>query len=455
MNRYSTLRGGRALAAGVALAGFAGAALAEKTLVEDGDFTLRGGVNGAAAYLDEANTCYGESPEDSYCDWNFVDDRQNRDIRWVDGFVQVSLSGDWAMGDAGRLFGGANAFASATRGAGDTYRLTQNGNEAAADVFYIGWASGETLSGLGTDALKISVGNQRFSIGDGFIIYDGVGDWWRESAFYTAPRRAFRRAAVARLETGPLRSAAFLLGDGGRTRNYIRLAGIDLAYVDDARGTVGVSYIRVRDDSPVEDDRGLTTVSVRAQGNPLTGPGWSSIFLSGEYAAQNGGNRMIDRTKKPAAPASAWYGEAGYTFEDLPWSPYFGYRRIRFSTGYQKLYPGFSRGWGTWFYGEVFTNYFWHTDLRIHMLQARAAPSDSLALTANFYDIDFDTPHGAAMGDRNAAREFNLIADWTINANMGLSPIFGISFPDEGLTRRPDIGDRTATLFGLYAWFSY
>ena len=445
MNRYSTLRGGRALAAGVALAGFAGAALAEKTLVEDGDFTLRGGVNGAAAYLDEANTCYGDSHEGtSWCG----SAPQNRDIRWIDGFVQVSLSGDWVMGDAGRLFGGANAFASATRGAGDVYRITENGEEATPDVFYIGWASGETLSGLGTDALKISVGNQRFSIGDGFVIYDGVGDWNRASAFYTAPRRAFRRAAVARLETGPLRSAAFLLGDGGKGRNHIRLAGVDLAYVDDARGTVGVSYIRVRDDSPAEIDRGLTTVSVRAQGNPLTEPGWSSVFLSGEYVAQNGGNRAV-------GSSSAWYGEAGYTFEDAPWSPYFGYRRIHFSTGYQKLYPGFSRGWGTWFYGEVFTNYFWHTDLRIHMLQARAAPSDSLALTANFYDIDFDTPHGAAMGDRNAAREFNLIADWTINANMGLSPIFGISFPDEGLTRRPDIGDRTATLFGLYAWFSY
>ena len=447
MNRYSTLRGGCALVAAVALAGFSGAALAEATLVEDGGFTLRGGVNGAAAYLNEPNTCYGESPEKSYCDWNFPD-RQNRDIQWIDGFVQVSVSGDWVMGDAGRLFGGANAFASATRGAGDTYRLTQDGDEAAADVFYVGWASGEILSGLGTDALKISVGNQRFSIGDGFVIYDGVGDWWRESAFYTAPRRAFRRAAVARLETGSFRSAAFLLGDGGRTRNHVRLAGVDLAWVDDERGTVGASYIRVRNDSPAEIDRGLVTMSVRAQGNPLTGPGWSSIFLSGEYVAQNGGNRSIDSS-------SAWYAEAGYTFEDAPWSPYFGYRRIHFSNGYQKLYPGFSRGWGTWFYGEVFTNYFWHDNLRIDMLQARAAPSDSLALTANFYDIDFDVPHASAMGDRNAAREFNLIADWTITPNMGLSPLFGISFPDEGLTRQPNFGDSTATLFGLYAWFSY
>ena len=444
MNRYSTLRGGCALVAAVALAGVAGAALAEATLVEDGDFTLRGGVNGAAAYLNEPNTCYGETPEASWCG----SAEENRDIQWIDGFVSVSMSADWVTGDAGRLFGAANAFASATRGAGDAFRITQNGEEAAPDVFYVGWASGEIFSGLGTDALKISVGNQRFSIGDGFVIYDGVGDWSRASAFYTAPRRAFRQSAVARLETGPLRSAAFLLGDGGWGRNHVRLAGVDLAYVDDERGTVGASWMRVRNDSPAEDDRGLVTMSVRAQGNPLTEPGWSSVFLSGEYVAQNGGNRPIDGS-------SAWYAEAGYTFEDAPWSPYFGYRRIHFSEGYQKLYPGFSRGWGTWFYGEVFTNYFWHTNLQIHMLQARAAPSDNFALTANFYDIDFDSPITSATDDRNAAREFNLIADWTITPNMGLSPLFGISFPDEGLTRQPNFGDSTATLFGLYAWFSY
>ena len=58
------------------------------------------------------------------------------------------------------------------------------------------------------------------------------------------------------------------------------------------------------------------------------------------------------------------------------------------------------------------------------------------------------------MGDRNAAREFDFIVDWTIDANMGLSLISAISFPEDGLTRRPGFGDETATVLGLYAWFS-
>ena len=450
MKRYSILRGGSALAAAVLVAGFASAASADAVLFEGDGSTLRGGVNGALILMSQPDTCYG-APEDDGGWCGVVDDR---DIEWADGFVSVSVAGDWIIGGAGRLFGEANAFGAGTRGPGDPYYWNEDRQYAAFDVYNVGWASGEAFPGLGTDALKITVGAQRFSIGDGFVISDGVADLGAGSAgkgsqgaYYTAPRKAFKQSAVARLNTGPLRLTGFLLGDGSWLRDHLRLAGVDVTYVDDERGQVGVSYIRVRDDSPTDKKlHGLTTVSVRAQGNPLTGAGLSPVFLSAEYVKQSGSDADID--------ANAWYGEAGYTFEDAPWSPYFGYRLMRFSPDYQKLYPGFTRNWGTWFYGEVFTNYFWHKNLQIHMLQARAAPRDDLALTANFYDIDFVRPHANAMGDRNAAREFNLIASWTINANMGLIPIFGISFPEDGLTRYPGFGDETATLFGLYAWFS-
>lgn len=433
---------GAAVAAAVAAAH---AARAEYTLIEGDSGQLRAGVNAAAAYLNEPNTCYGESPERSFCDFEFPDDPQERDIQWVDGFVQARLAGDYDVGAAGRLFGEASVVASATRGAGDTFRITANGEELFPELYYAGWASGDMFPGLGTDALKVSYGNQRFTIGDGFIVYDGVGDWNRKSAFYTAPRRAFRKAGVVRLDTGPVRAAAFMLGGSVADREGIRLAGVDLEYVDEARGTLGLSYIRVRDDSPKETLRGMITVSVRAQGRPLSAPGWSSLFLSGEYVDQSGAADIGE---------NAWYVEAGYGFDDAPWKPYVGYRFNRFSKNYNKLYPGFSRGWGTWFYGEVLTNYFWHRNLQIHMLQARAAPADNLAITANFYDIDF-VDVAPDIGDRNATQEFNLIADWTITPNMGLSPIFGVSFPGEGITRRTDFGDETAYLFGLYAWASF
>lgn len=421
---------GAAAAAAVAVAH---AARAEYTLIDGDNGQLRAGVNAAAIFISEPNTFYDDEDDE-------------KDIQWTDGFVQARLAGDYETGAAGRLFGEASIVAAATRGAGDVWHITEGREEVFPELFYAGWASGETFPGLGTDAIQFSFGNQIIRVGDGFIIYDGVGDWNR-TAFYTAPRRAFRKSALLRVNAGPLRTMAFATGAGGVDRDNAKLVGVDLEYVDEERGSIGASYIRVRESAGNGLDLGgMITVSLRAQGRPLSAPGWSSLFLSGEYVDQSG---VADIGE------NAWYVEAGYGFDDAPWKPYVGYRFNRFSEKYNKLYPGFSRGWGTWFYGEVFTNYdWWHTNLQIHMLQARAAPADNLAITANLYDIDFNRLPPTAT-DRNAAQEFNLIADWTITPNMGLSPIFGVSFPGEGLSQVPRYGDDTAYLFGLYAWASF
>ena len=457
--------------AGVPLAAAALAALAcagaraDTVLFEGDGATLRFGANAAAAYLNEPNACYA-ADGDSEC--------TAADVSWLDGFVKVKLAGDYDMGAAGRLFAEADGHAGIVAfGEGDPYGIGEDGRELASDVHHVGWASGDAIPGLATDALKITLGNQKFTIGDGFVIADAVSDYLRGVAFYSAPMRAFHDSATAQLDAGPVRGAVFLLDSAEDAhRGETRIAGLDLEFVDDALGTVGTTVMKVRGDSraPGASIEGMHVLSVRAQGHPLANAGWAPLFASGEYVTQWGGNdrKTID--------AEAWYAEAGWTFEDTPWKPYFGYRRSVFSgddpatrdldEGYKFLYPGFTRGWGTWFQGEVFTNYIWHSDLRVHLLQARFAPADDLAVTANFYDIDFDIAPSDARGNRNGALEFNAMVDWTINANMGLTPIFGISFPDDGLSSQlrrdkhgnilgPRFGDDTAYLFGLYVWASY
>ena len=93
----------------------------------------------------------------------------------------------------------------------------------------------------------------------------------------------------------------------------------------------------------------------------------------------------------------------------------------------------------------------------VHLLQARFAPADDLGVTANFYDIDFDVAPPGARGNRNGAHELNIVTDWTITGNMGLSVITGISYPDDALSLNTlrSFGDDTAYLFGLYVWASY
>ena len=205
--------------------------------------------------------------------------------------------------------------------------------------------------------------------------------------------------------------------------------------------------------TPAASIAGMSTVSLRAQGTPFTQAGWRPLFLSGEFVRQTGGDREVD--------AHAWYLEAGYTIEDAPWTPYVGYRYSLFSgddpaTGgdeaFKPLFSGAGRGWGTWYQGEVTSNYLWHSDLRLHLLRAAVSPLDDLTFSAFLYDIDFDAPRP---GGRDAARELNVVVDWTIASNAGLSAFFGIAFPDDGLARTAGFGDETSRVFGLYAWASY
>lgn len=227
------------------------------------------------------------------------------------------------------------------------YGSTGHGpEELFREHLFVGWASGDALPELGTDALKVSWGDQRFKIDNGFLIDDGASDLGRRLAYYAGPRKAFKKSAVVRLDTSPVGGAAFLL-DSRADKGGTRLAGVDVAYADSAPGTVGLTWFHVVDDerTPGASISGMGRVSLRAQGTPFTQAGWQPLFLSGEFVRQTGGDRQVD--------AHTWYLEAGYTLEQAPWTSYVGYRYSLFSgddpaTGgdeaFKSLFSGAGRG---------------------------------------------------------------------------------------------------------------
>lgn len=427
----------------------AGPAGADVALFDSGGANARLALNAVAAYMAHTEICFGVPSGAGWCG------QDDADIAWLDSFVHARLIGDYTAGAVGRLFGEVSYVAAMTRGDGEMYGYTGHGPE---DLFrehlFVGWASDDALPELGTDALKVSWGDQRFRIGDGFLIADGASDLGRRLAYYAGPRKAFKKSTVVRLDTSPVGGAAFLL-DSRADKGGTRLAGVDVAYTDSVRGTVGLTWFNVVDDerAPGASLSGMGTVSLRAQGTPFTQAGWRPLFLSGEFVRQTGGDSRVD--------AHAWYLEAGYTLERAPWTPYVGYRYSLFSgdepaTGddeaFKPLFSGAGRGWGTWYQGEITSNYLWHSDLRLHLLRASASPLNNLTFSALLYDIDFDV---ARPGGRDAARELNVFVDWTIVPDAGLSAIFGIAYPHDALSRTAGFGDETSRMFGLYAWASY
>ncbi len=160
----------------------------------------------------------------------------------------------------------------------------------------------------------------------------------------------------------------------------------------------------------------MKTYSVRAAGNA----GVPNLFLSGEYARQN---------KPNAANEDAWYLEAGWTFAEVMWVPSTSYRYSRFSEGYDTLFYGTGRGYGTWFQGEVASNYAgpFNNNSRIQNVTLKASPLENLTIGAMYFNYDTI--------DRNVSNtdghEIDLYAEWRVNQHLTVLPLVGFYKPDK------------------------
>ena len=186
-------------------------------------------------------------------------------------------------------------------------------------------------------------------------------------------------------------------------------------------GTVGLTYIKTTDideqyASPLQLERdGMQTYSLRATGNA----GVKDLFLSGEYAEQD---------KPHASNEDAWYLEAGWTFSAAPWTPYVSYRYSRFSNAFDPLFYGASRGYGTWFQGEVASNYAgpFNSNTGIHHVGLKATPLENLTVGALYFDFNTLRKHDALNLD---ARELDLYVEWAVNSHLIISPLVGLYQP--------------------------
>ncbi|CRM10807.1 hypothetical protein [Pseudomonas sp. 31 E 6] len=351
---------------------------------------------------------------------------------WREGYVKYGMSGDQGLRGAGTAYGAFSLVSSATWGDGDAAGYT-DGSERTTKIedAYLGWRSGNLFEVLGKDGIDFSFGRQNIAVGDGFLIQGdafsagrglGDGQYNRGGAFYVAARKAFDKTAVLRIggKEGWRGDLMWLKSDNPSQANTEMYVGT-LEHVA-AAGTVGLTYVNTTKiseqyASPLQLERdGMKTYSLRAVGNA----GVENLFLSGEYARQN---------KPNAANEDAWYLEAGWTFADAPWKPSASYRYSRFSEGYDTLFYGTGRGYGTWFQGEVASNYAgpFNNNARIQNVTFKVNPLESLTLGAMYFNYDTI--------DRNVrntdGHEIDLYAEWRVNQHLTVLPLLGIYQPDK------------------------
>ncbi|MQY44012.1 hypothetical protein GG681_15300 [Epibacterium sp. SM1969] len=383
-------------------------------------------------------------------------------VKWSEGYLKLGLTGDFALGANTDLYGGASLLYSYTGGDGDAGGFS-TGNESEVDFedAFVGFRFNNAFGGAGS--VDFSLGSQNFAIGDGFLINGdalnpGTGiseEFNRGGAYWLAARKAFRETAILKLDFGnDLRGDVFYLGSDTALQGDTKLAGVNLEKDFGELGTIGGSYVRVVDVNTSilggflanRDD--LEAISLRASGSL----GVENLFLSGEFVSQSrdggGGRQEVD--------AYAGYLEASYQFADMPWAPQLGYRYSVFSgddastaasEAYDPLFYGFSRGYGTWFQGEVAGNYSgpFNTNSKVSTLQLAVHPTETLRVGALFFDFTPEQPGGLE------AQEFNLFFELPVRENLFVSGLYGRHMPKSGFSAGVDDSD----YFSIFAVLNF
>ncbi len=406
--------------------------IAAVSLKEQGSLALEFKLKAGFGYFYTENTNFGPGRFDLKTGAN------TGDAQWSEGYIAPAINTTYALGGMGNLYAGISAVGAFTRGDGDAGGYTDGSEEDLDNEdLFLGWKSGGLFAdSLGEDVFDLSFGRQGFMIGDGLLIYDGDVDQFEKGVYYLAPRDSFERAALLRVNTEPVRGDLFYL-KADRDQDKAELWGVNIEYHKERLGTLAAIYFHVLDSAPLflgaRDS--MDVFSLRATETPV--PGIPDLSFWTQYVRQTGcgSDGKID--------AYAWYAEAQYSFTELFWSPTIAYRYAFFSGSdltdskrkdFDPFFYGCSRGWGTWYQGEITSSYLLFNSNQInHMIQVSATPNDTLSLTASYwkFSLEADNYYGTPVADDDFADEINIYADWTINDYLCLSAVYGVAFPGD------------------------
>jgi len=450
---------------------------ADVSLYEQGGLKVDGAFTGGLSLFTSPGAQFGTGTYTA----GSANNRISRRPSWSELFLHPELKASYETENAGTIYGDVSGQLTATGGDGDASLFsTTYGHPVLLDIenAYAGWRSGKTLTGLGLDedGLDLSGGRQSFRVGDGFLISNGVnnagkrGGWWNQS------RTAFAQTGIAKVSSGPVRGDIFYLqNDSSQQKVQVNLdqartkvVGANLEVFGNAdqveggparngattyadrKWYAGVTYFNVVNavsdgnfsfgsnstsnaavtNTVTSNREGMNVVSVHLGGNFI--PAVPDFSLYGNYVYENNdrNNAKVD--------ASAWYIEPGYQLSDVLWTPKLSYRYAHFSgdgnpndkkkTAYDPFfYNATTRGYGTWFMGEIVGNYvISNSNVNVNMLNFSVNPRDDLKLSVlgYLYNYDKKAQYGNTMTSDNVAREIDFVAEWTITDNISLSGAF-------------------------------
>ncbi|MCC5901972.1 MAG: hypothetical protein JJT87_08590 [Halomonas sp.] len=350
--------------------------------------------------------------------------------RWQEGVLTLGAK---LVPKEDGLYGRVSTVGTATWGDGDAAGFTSGSErELELEDAFLGYRS-ESLGNPGSPwRLDVSAGRQPITLGDGFLVAgdavslgDPLGNELdRGGAYYLAGRQAFDRTAVVALGREGWQGQVAWFESDNPAQASTEMAALTLSH-DHGSGLMEATYLRGLGVDEAEADEflaqrdGMDVYGLRAEQRMLD----EALTLRGELAYQRKDTRE-----------SAWALEPAWTFSELPGQPTLSLRYSRFSEAWDPLFYGFTRGYGTWFQGEVAGNYAgpFNSNTEVWRLGLEGSLNESLNLGLLAYDFSSrDTANQPNMG----GREFNLYAEWLPTDWVYISPLLGWYSPNRSATQ--------------------
>jgi hypothetical protein len=382
------------------------------------------------------------------------------DTNWLEGYMKPGVSFEYQLDASAVLYGKLSAVSSYTWGT-DAFDTGDNGETTLEEAYLA--IRGQLGAGLSYD---LSVGPRELSLGTGMLVSNGATSGFERGALKFGPRKAWEKAAIAKLSYGNLTGTAFYLDPNELPSKDGKneLAGVDLRYDDPAGGYLGATFVSVlNSETPYpqaapggvgapsvtpgarEDTK---TIGLYAKTNPFEG-GLQNWTFTGDFAYQ--WNDRID--------LEAWAGRvtAGYTFANVPWTPNvtLGYQSFsgddpdttkleRFDPLY---YQGSPSAWAT---GSKSASTFINSNVNALTLAVRLQPTRQDTVTLRYAHIranelnspvqfgqatrvDINGNVVSGVTDSHLADDVFLEYSRIINRNTFLTAGVSVSFPGAGI----------------------
>jgi hypothetical protein len=384
--------------------------------------------------------------------------------QWVEGYAHYGIYGITPVTPNVYVYGGLSAITSGS--AGQELFTDETRTYTGVEDAYVGVIGGRTDAAGNRLSYNLSVGRQRFTLANGFLLANTAANGQERAALQANARWSSDLLALAQVRYNDTKFELFYVDPDELpildTETVYVGANLEMQPLDGLN--VGFSFLTspsseaqyfVFDPATgaprVETREGLQVYDARVTYSPNP-PGEAGPFFGAEYAVQRNRNFAMD--------ARAGWIEAGYSAPQARWSPTVSYRLAMFSgddpttATYERWDPMLSGGTGEqWVQGANHFKVVQDSNVIAHRIQARFRPNPKVEIVPQLWAFYADSetniggnPALTFLDGDEYGFEANVTGKWFVSRNTYVHGHLAYTVP----------GDATEAALGGDAkdWFS-